>query len=161
MTDDKDRRIAEICKQIAENRARSDDRIFGNDITERLRGKYPIGPRGADGEPEFGWRCFATPPIQHEAADEIESLRTRIEELEAAQDWQPIETAPKDGTMVFVWHPIDVRQRHASFESSIRKAKFLPELDEWQVESVGGYPPPVVTHWRPLFDPPKGTGDER
>jgi heterodisulfide reductase subunit C len=29
-----------------------------------------------NGEPEFGWRQFETPPIQHEAAAEIERLRT-------------------------------------------------------------------------------------
>jgi len=72
--------------------------------------------------------------------------------------WQPIETAPKDGTMVFVWYPINLRRLHASFESRIKKAKFMPDLDQWRVESVSG--DVVITHWRPLFDAPKGTDDD-
>lgn len=47
-------------------------------LTDRLRGKYAVGPTGADGEPEFGWRQFPTPPIQHEAADEIDRLRAAV-----------------------------------------------------------------------------------
>lgn len=44
-------------------------------LTDRLRGRYACGPTLPDGEPEFGWRQFETPPVQHEAADEIERLR--------------------------------------------------------------------------------------
>lgn len=57
-----------------------------SDITNRLRGKYPLGPIGEDGEPEFGWRQFdrtTLPPIHGEAADEIDRLNRRIAELES------------------------------------------------------------------------------
>lgn len=46
-------------------------------LLRRLRGRYPVGPIGADGEPEFGWRRFpegAIPRICLEAADAIEKL---------------------------------------------------------------------------------------
>lgn len=43
-------------------------------LTDRLRGKYRIGPHLPNGEPEFGWNQFEAPPIQHEAATEIERL---------------------------------------------------------------------------------------
>ena len=43
-------------------------------LTDRLRGRYAIGPTMDNGEPEFGWREFTTPPIQHEAADELARL---------------------------------------------------------------------------------------
>ena len=46
-------------------------------LVDRLRGKYASGPHLPNGNPEFGWRQFQAPPIQHEAA-------ARIEELEAA-----------------------------------------------------------------------------
>lgn len=46
-----------------------------NDLILRLRGRYATGPTLENGEPEFGWREFPTPPIQHEAAAEIERLR--------------------------------------------------------------------------------------
>jgi hypothetical protein len=48
-------------------------------LVNRLRGKYAIGPHLPNGEPEFGWRQFESPPIQHEAAEEIERLRDLIE----------------------------------------------------------------------------------
>ncbi|WP_029581999.1 hypothetical protein [Bradyrhizobium sp. URHD0069] len=44
-------------------------------LVDRLRGRYASGPTMPNGEPEFGWREFQTPPIQHEAAAEIERLR--------------------------------------------------------------------------------------
>lgn len=47
-------------------------------LTDRLRGKYAVGPTLPNGEPEFGWRQHETPPIQHEAADRIESLERWI-----------------------------------------------------------------------------------
>lgn len=46
-------------------------------LVDRLRGKYASGPHLPSGNPEFGWRQFQSPPIQHEAA-------CRIAELEAA-----------------------------------------------------------------------------
>jgi len=45
-----------------------------NSLLDRLRGKYAMGPTMANGEPEFGWREFPTPPIQKEAADLIEKM---------------------------------------------------------------------------------------
>ena len=50
-------------------------------LTDRLRGKYEVGPHLPNGEPEFGWRQFETPQIQHEAADEIERLQSENERL--------------------------------------------------------------------------------
>jgi hypothetical protein len=49
-------------------------------LVDRLRGKYASGPHLPNGRPEFGWRQFQAPPIQHEAA-------ARIEALEAALAW--------------------------------------------------------------------------
>ncbi len=43
-------------------------------LVDRLRGRYAVGPSMPDGQPEFGWRNHQTPPIQHEAAAEIERL---------------------------------------------------------------------------------------
>lgn len=64
------------------------DPFLGKDVqvssklTDRLRGKYARGPTLENGEPEFGWSQFETPPIQHEAADHIDKLEARIAELE-------------------------------------------------------------------------------
>jgi hypothetical protein len=47
---------------------------ISNRLTDRLRGKYASGPHLPNGNPEFGWKQFEAPPIQHEAADRIEAL---------------------------------------------------------------------------------------
>lgn len=53
-------------------------------LTDRLRGKYACGPTMENGEPEFGWRQFDTPPIQQEAAAEIERLRGCLDAIMTA-----------------------------------------------------------------------------
>lgn len=60
-------------------------------------------------------------------------------------DWQPIETAPKDGTELLV-HPFDVvrwRAEHGGFWYADR----VSEIDgDWLEEDP--------THWMPLPNPP-------
>lgn len=56
---------------------------ISNDIVNRLRGRIAVGPTMENGEPEFGWRQFeGLPPIQAEAADEIEALRQMVDDLQ-------------------------------------------------------------------------------
>lgn len=67
------------------------ERAMQGDIVNRLRGKYPCGPRLPNGEPEFGWREFDPDALAHllkkpsaimgEAADEIERLRKENADL--------------------------------------------------------------------------------
>lgn len=45
-----------------------------DNLLDRLRGRYAMGPALPNGEPEFGWREFPTPPIQKEAAQVIERM---------------------------------------------------------------------------------------
>ena len=47
-------------------------------LVDRLRGKYASGPHLPNGKPEFGWRQFQAPPIQHEAAARIEALEAAL-----------------------------------------------------------------------------------
>ena len=60
------------------------DPFLGKDVqvsdrlTDRLRGRYAQGPMLPNGEPEFGWREFPAPSIQHEAADLIDQLVARL-----------------------------------------------------------------------------------
>ena len=81
--------------------------------------------------------------------ENVEAMLARADQVSA---WQDIETAPKDGTEVFVWLPESVS--YGGFSSNPRKAIWLVDLDEWQVENVGGNIPPAPTHWKPLGDPP-------
>lgn len=56
------------------------DPFLGQDVhisdrlVDRLRGKYASGPHMPNGKPEFGWKQFQAPPIQHEAAEQISRL---------------------------------------------------------------------------------------
>jgi hypothetical protein len=59
---------------------------ISNRLVDRLRGKYASGPHLPNGRPEFGWRQFEAPPIQHEAADRIEELVTMLLELRSDLD---------------------------------------------------------------------------
>src|SRR4051812_1253056 len=61
------------------------EKAMQGDIVDRLRGRYPCGPRLPNGDPEFGWREFDPDTLAHllkkpsgimlEAANEIERLR--------------------------------------------------------------------------------------
>jgi len=52
----------------------------GDRLIDRLRGNYACGPHLPNGKPEFGFRQFQAPPIQHEAAAEIERLQSQLAE---------------------------------------------------------------------------------
>ena len=78
---------------------------------------------------------------------ELKELRAAIE---AAQAWRPIETAPKDGTLVIVGAP-----GYASV--SARWGWESPWIDGWwcdghRSDAVG--PEFTPTHWMPLPPPP-------
>lgn len=63
--------------------------------------------------------------------------------------WQPIETAPKDGTGILLYRRYEGKFLH------------LVDVGEWQKENEGGprwawrYSTWEPTHWMPLPDPPK------
>lgn len=63
------------------------DPFMGKDVqisdrlVDRLRGKYASGPHLPNGNPEFGWRQFQAPPIQHEAADRIDELELALHRI--------------------------------------------------------------------------------
>ena len=68
--------------------------------------------------------------------------------------WQPIETAPKDGTEVLLW------LGQSQYPRS--------ELGRWDVDSPYGptwrcravhFSETLMSHWMPLPDPPAGGGE--
>jgi hypothetical protein len=71
--------------------------------------------------------------------------------------WQPIETAPKDGTLILIW------VKHEVGPDMMMIAKFHTEYDEpaddpserlrWKEEA--GFYNVRATHWMPLPEPPK------
>jgi hypothetical protein len=103
-------------------------------------------------------------------ADAVDPLRTRrvakhaliggwsIEYEPIHTSWQPIETAPKDGTRILALTEIGITIIHWG-----RVEPFGTE-DEWTTDSVGpGYSfgPERVTHWMPLPAPPLPTHGDK
>lgn len=69
-----------------------------------------------------------------------------------ADDWQPIDTAPKDGTVFEVWDKETKRSWRAYYYSS--------DLGSTWVVSIGNNfddLPERFTHWQPLPTPPQET----
>ena len=89
--------------------------------------------------------------------DAADAILAALPDMIAPQ-WQPIETAPKDGTVIFVWH-VSTTNFHAAFDSNIKKAQYIPDLEEWRVDGFGGNLAPVLAGWMPLpaapLDSPK------
>jgi hypothetical protein len=63
-------------------------------------------------------------------------------------DWQPIETAPKDGMQILIYDPLCGIQQ-VGFDITGSK---MGLTDAWIADDGGTYLP---THWMPLPDPPK------
>jgi len=82
---------------------------------------------------------------------EVKSLQRRITELEQAQAWQPIETAPKDGTAILLYAPSEVGRGRTVWPGC-----YVESYAEW-LQIGGGFVDP--THWRPMPDPPEVAGE--
>jgi hypothetical protein len=60
-------------------------------------------------------------------------------------EWQPIETAPKDGTVILAW------RKYGSIPKFVRFDSFY---GEWEVQEEGWHVH-NLTHWMPIPEPPK------
>ena len=77
----------------------------------------------------------------------------------SATDWQPIETAPKDGTRILVW--ATTRPPHYEDQNyietilngkhveEVQPAAWLEEYGEWELHYIG-----TPLFWMPLPKPP-------
>lgn len=93
-------------------------------LTDRLRGRYANGPTMANGEPEFGWREFPTPSVQHEAARALDALEFDLREtLRAVLHFYGPEGANKITT-----HVMMARKAKASNDEIDQLEKVLGEI---------------------------------
>lgn len=72
-------------------------------------------------------------------------------------DWQPIETAPKDGTTVFVNHGEQDHGWLPSNRATWGGGKWVYQFEDG---TPGGIPFLQPTHWMPLHAPPSSNADE-
>lgn len=86
--------------------------------------------------------------------DEISRLRIR--ELEALTQWQPIETAPKDGTRVLLFVP-PYGPSTGHYEPA--RVNWGPNASLWVSHSILNKEA-APTHWMPLPTPPQEDGDD-
>lgn len=72
--------------------------------------------------------------------------------------WEPIASAPKDGTIILVYVPADGDDR-----AEIASVHWAPHADKWLCANSGWtLESPQPTHWMPLPAPPvAGLGEER
>lgn len=73
--------------------------------------------------------------------------------LRAGADWQPIETAPKDGSWIAV----------TSTHNQYYRAALQWEYDTWtdvNEADHAGFMADAATHWMPLPPPPTALGEE-
>ncbi|HEY6861695.1 MAG TPA: hypothetical protein VI358_18160 [Pseudolabrys sp.] len=97
------------------------------------------------------WGTQEAPTAEREFwQQEFQRLQSRIAELEKAQAWQDIETAPKDGTHVLIWGRAIVNNQVSKFH--IREAWFVPRNAYWHcADNLGRVSPEA---WMPLPKPP-------
>jgi hypothetical protein len=71
--------------------------------------------------------------------------------------WQPIETAPRDGTWALFWQPANKQAGHPSArKTAVSVDQFS---DEWP-RARHQLPEAKYTHWMPLPPAPTDTGRE-
>jgi len=104
------------------------------------------------------WR-YAAETIEQQHG-EIERLRARVAELEAAQAWRPIESAPKDGTHVLARDvPLGIRITNLTHPPMVvHWFDYIGDasLSGWYLSHGAGDGPAVSpTYWLPLPAPPK------
>jgi hypothetical protein len=68
-------------------------------------------------------------------------------------DWQPIETAPRDGTPILAWGTLHAVGWNDGEAPSIQIAVYgYANCDCWYAPAMGGWKP---SRWMPIPDPPK------
>lgn len=90
-------------------------------------------------------------------ASYVSDLEARLEKAEAERDgWQPIETAPKDGSSILCFVPLDTMG--VPFNHRVLALRYEARKSAWLTD-VYAFVPFEPTHWQPLPTPP-GQGDE-
>jgi hypothetical protein len=84
--------------------------------------------------------------------------RIELEKMRAP-GWQPIETAPRDGTLILLFcdhHDGDPEWRIGHYDQAPFGKPGPFGRYVWQMQDDGGcFAEQIVTHWMPLPDPPE------
>ncbi len=113
-------------------------------LIEQLAIEYHKSP---DGEGEYGCNGLTCPGVQR-LIGFVSSVVAALASSGAASPaspWQPISTAPKDGTHILAWRDSGI----GMMRWRERRGDTGGFWDEWHVKR-----PSEPTHWMPLPDPP-------
>lgn len=92
--------------------------------------------------------CCVSESINDQAIKAITTLQAELEKLRKDAEWQPIETAPKDGTRFLV-----VEATKRPFVALWLDADH-PDVDDAGWYDHWNFDPVSPTHWKPLPKPP-------
>jgi uncharacterized protein DUF551 len=85
--------------------------------------------------------------------DDIASAIRELISLRERSEWQPIETAPRDGSSTLLFG------RWASDEQGLMSGPVIGQFnyvrDAWEFANAGGWWRIRPTHWMPLPEPPQ------
>ena len=82
---------------------------------------------------------------------DADALLARIDAALAGMGWQPIATAPRDGTWIIGWFARDFSPYRISWGRNHR------DVLTW-CTSFGSFLDGYITHWMPLPEPPGAEG---
>lgn len=94
--------------------------------------------------------CGARGPRECSREEAIAAWNRRAQP--AANEWQDIATAPKDGTWFLAWGP---RFHTGENEDLARICRWSPITENWKSVSGSASPGNQPTHWMPLPSAPK------
>jgi len=104
--------------------------------------------------------------IVMELAEKYKALQSREKAMREALEWQPIETAPKDGSEVLgVYKPESYSADYSIIRWNERRKTWVAMADgSDSIQSQGDtwtyYHEPYITHWMPLPKPPALAGKD-
>lgn len=102
-------------------------------------------------------KAFYAKPEPKNLQDDIAAWGREI----TRQVWQPIETAPKNGTDIDIWVPVDggFRVADAYWRGDQNRGDWwAPNYDYDGCDGATGYAK-TASHWMSLPDPPADTGE--
>ena len=107
------------------------------------------------------WRCFADSSILREVAARIRALSEALQEACHERDgllvpqWQPIETAPRDGTNVLLYATVPPTDMLA-MDGPVIMSGYFDSMDDAWCSTLATFFGPFVypTNWMPLPTPP-------
>lgn len=78
--------------------------------------------------------------------------KAAIAAMKPQESWQPIETAPKNGTNILVWWP---NEFHCPLVAHWNNGKYNGDKIGWKLTAWSNSKETEPTHWMPLPQPPK------